>query len=77
MPIFLAGIVQDRTVSMSIHRKRMLETLTNVCNEKRAATFSILFPYQKPNIVLFGGEGHIALKKRRVVTTRLKNRLLL
>ena len=57
MPIVLVGIVQDRSVSMSMHGKRMLETVTNVRNEKRASTLFILFSYQKPNIVLFDGEG--------------------
>ena len=39
MYIVLEGIVQDKSVSMSIHGKRMIKTVTNVCNAELAVTF--------------------------------------
>ena len=38
---------------------------------------NIPFEDQQPTIMLFGGDAHIALSKRRVVSTEMKNHLLL
>ena len=35
------GIVQDKNVSISIHEKEMMKTVTNVCKAERAATFGM------------------------------------
>ena len=39
--IALDSIVQDKIGSMSLHGKRMMKSVTNVNNAKRAATFSM------------------------------------
>ena len=76
MSIYLAGNVQDKSVSMSIHGKRMVKTVTKVCNAKRASTFwTIQLRTTNRQLCCLAVMAQIALSKRRVVTMKKKNHL--
>ena len=71
MSIVLEGIVHDKSVSMSIHGKRMMKAVTIVFNAKRAATFRTFLLWTKNRqLGCLEVMVHIALSKRRVVTRK-------
>ena len=78
MSFVLAGIFQDKSVSLSIHRKKLMKVVSNVSNAKHAATFWITFLWAKIwQICCLAMMAHIALLERRVVTTKRNNTLFL
>ena len=72
-----AGIVQGKSVSMSIHEKRVLQTVTNVCKTKRAVTFwNFLFQTSNQQSCCLVAVRHFASPESCVGTTTMKNNLL-
>ena len=57
----LAGIVQDKRVSMCIHGEKTVKVVTNVCNAKRA---EIPFKYQRLLIKISGDNGKFCSAER-------------
>ena len=78
MSTVLKRIVPIKSVSMSIHAKRMMEAVTNIFTANRAATFWIfLLRNETVHLCCLAVMVHIALSKRRAVTTKTKNHLLI
>ena len=76
LSIVPAGIVQDNSVSMSIHRQRILEVATKVCNAKRATTiWRILSNIKNQHSCCLVAMGQFVSPKRRIATSKLKNHL--
>ena len=62
MTIVLTGNVRDKSVSMSIHRKILKNSVMNVCNAKHV--LNVHFKDQKPNIMLFVVDGSYYIFKK-------------
>ena len=75
MSIVLAGIVQDKSVPMSRHRKRLVTADTNLCHAKRATLGIIFLRTRNRQLCCLAVIGHIALSKRRIMTTKMQNGL--
>ena len=72
-----AGTFYDKIVSLSIYAKRMMKVVTNVCNANSDATFwRFLSRTQNRQLCCLVIVAHVVLPKRRFVTTKLQEHLL-
>ena len=70
MSFVTAVVVQDKSVSMSLHEKVMAKTVTNVCNSQSAATtWKGLLRIKNRHLFIFTVMGYIAWPKELIVTS--------
>ena len=75
MSIVSKVIVEDKSVSVSTLGKRMVKTVTIVCNAERGAMFGLILARIKiRQIFCMAVIAHIVLSKERVVTTETRKR---